>query len=517
MNDSIRNIVIVGGGTAGWLSAGVIAAKLQAKRKANYTITLIESPNIPIIGVGEGTWPTMRNTLRMMGIRETDFIKRCNVAFKQGAKFSKWVSGNEDDFYYHPLVLPQDFDRTNLADSWLSAAPGISFSNAVCFQEALCEQGLAPKQITSAEYAGISNYAYHLDAGEFSKFIQEHCVEKLGVKHILDDVIHINNSNNGDIDSLVTKNTGLLEGDLFIDCTGFKSLLLGENQAVPFKSCSDVLFADKALAVHVPYENENSPIASHTISTAQTAGWVWDIGLSTRRGVGHVYASNYINSDKAHEELLRYIGKTCAQPSSLNVREIDIKAGHREVFWKRNCVAVGLSAGFLEPLEASALLLVEISAQMIAEQMPANRQVMDIVSKRFNETFLYRWSSIIDFLKLHYMLNQRNDSQFWIDHRDPDTIPDSLKELLTLWKHKTPWHEDFVYAKEVFPAASYQYVLYGMGFKTQENHMGNSEQSRLQAQRLFKHNAQQTSKLVQTLPSNRALLQKIYQYGLQAI
>lgn len=517
MVDPIRKIVIVGGGTAGWLCAGVIAAKLKANNQSDYTITLIESPNVPIIGVGEGTWPTMRKTLRMIGVRETDFIKQCNVAFKQGAKFAKWVTGKEDDFYYHPLVLPQDFDRTNLAEHWLTEPERLSFSNAVCFQETLCEQGLAPKQISSAEYAGISNYAYHLDAGEFSKFIQSHCVEKLGVKHILDHVTQVNNSANGDIASLSTKNTGLLEGDLFIDCTGFKSLLLGENQGVPFRSCSDILFADKALAVHVPYENENSPIASHTISTAQTAGWIWDIGLSTRRGVGHVFASNYIDTDKAHNELLAYIAKTYSQPSSLNVREIDINAGHRKVFWKRNCVAVGLSAGFLEPLEASALLLVEISAEMIAEQMPANRQVMDIVSKRFNETFLYRWSSIIDFLKLHYMLNQRNDSQFWIDHRDPNTIPDSLKELLTLWQYKTPWHEDFVYAKEVFPAASYQYVLYGMGFKTQQNHMGISETSHLQAQRLFKQNAQQISKLVQTLPSNRTLLQKIYQYGLQAV
>ncbi|MFC3120317.1 tryptophan halogenase family protein [Agaribacter flavus] len=517
MKTQIKDIVIVGGGTAGWLTAGTIAAKLKKDKKSGFTVTLIESPDVPIIGVGEGTWPTMRRTLRAMGIRETDFIKACNVSFKQGAKFAKWVSGKDDDFYYHPLVLPQDFDNTNLAEHWILGETEGSFSEAVCAQEYLCEQGLAPKQIATAEYASIANYAYHLDAGQFSVFIQEHCVNKLGVRHILDHVSKVNNAEDGDISSLSTKQNGELKGDLFIDCTGFKSLLLGENQQVPFKSCQDILFVDKAIAVHVPYADDSSPIASHTISTAQSAGWIWDIGLSTRRGVGHVYSSKYIDKDTALKELKDYIRPSCENVDALSYREIDIKAGHREIFWKRNCVAVGLSAGFLEPLEASALLLVEISAEMISEQLPANRAAMDIVAKRFNKTFLYRWACIIDFLKLHYMLNQRNDNQFWIDHRDPKTIPDSLTELLTLWKHKTPWHEDFEYSREVFPAASYQYVLYGMGFKTEASHLGLSESSHERASKLFKKNALETQKLVSSLPTNRELLKKIHQYGLQPI
>lgn len=509
--------MIVGGGTAGWISAGVLAAKFKQNNESGYSITLVESPSVPIIGVGEGTWPTMRKTLKMMGIRETDFINECHVSFKQGAKFAKWVTGADDDFYYHPLVLPQDFDNTNLAQHWLNSNRQLSFSESVCAQEYLCEEGLAPKQIITAEYAGIANYAYHLDAGTFSSFLQKHCVNNLGVKHVLDHVTDIKNKENGDIEAVLTANNGEIKGELFIDCTGFKSLLLGENQNVAFKSCKDVLFADKALAVHVPYTNNESRIASHTISSAQRAGWIWDIGLSTRRGVGHVYASQYITDEAARQELLEYIRPSYKAAEELTIREIDINAGHREVFWKNNCVAVGLSAGFLEPLEASALLLVEISAEMIAEQMPANRLAMDIVSKRFNKTFTYRWRSIIDFLKLHYMLNKRSDTQFWIDHRDPKTIPDSLAELLTLWKHKTPWHDDFEYAKEVFPAASYQYVLYGMGFDTEASHLGVSAQSIERAERLFKQNLEQKHKLLARLPSNRDLLNKISSFGLQAI
>ncbi|MDU0355037.1 tryptophan halogenase family protein [Paraglaciecola aquimarina] len=517
MSKPIKSIVIVGGGTAGWLTAGTIAAKLKQQNKQGCSITLIESPNVPIIGVGEGTWPTMRRTLKKMGIRETDFIRQCNVTFKQGAKFAKWVTGTEDDFYYHPLVLPQDFDNFNMAEYFNNQGAQQAFSPLVCPQDALCEVGKAPKLITTAEYAGVANYAYHLDAGSFSTFLQQHCVKNLMVNHVLDHVVKVNNAENGDICSLTTQQHGELKADLFVDCTGFKSLLLGENQQVPFKSCADVLFVDKALALHVPYPEKQSPIASHTISTAQSNGWIWDIGLQTRRGVGHVYSSRHTSSDNAHQELLDYVGQSVSSPEKLSVREIDIEAGHREVFWKRNCVAVGLSAGFLEPLEASALVLVETSAEMIAEQLPVNRQTMDIVAKRFNNTFLYRWQRIIDFLKLHYMLSQRTDSQFWLDHRDPATIPDSLKELLTLWRYHVPWHDDFEHVKEVFPAASYQYVLYGMGFKTESSHLGVSNSYQEMAESLVEMNLQQTQKLLDILPSNRELLNKIHRYGLQPI
>lgn len=517
MSKPVESIIIVGGGTAGWITAGTIAAKLKNQNKQGFSITLVESPNVPTVGVGEGTWPTMRNTLRSMGIRETDFIRECNVSFKQGAKFAKWVTGQDDDYYYHPLVLPQDFDNTNLAPNWLLQPNQRSFSNAVCYQEAVCENGKAPKFITTAEYSAVVNYAYHLDAGAFSEFLKKHCIKKLNVKHIQDHVVVVNNEQDGDISSLATKENGELKGDLFVDCTGFKSLLLGENQQVPFIPCDEVLFVDKAIALHVPYSEESSPIASHTISTAQKNGWIWDIGLQNRRGLGHVYSSQHTSRDNAYLELMDYVSSSFSEPEQLSVKEIDIKAGHRELFWKRNCVAVGLSAGFLEPLEASALVLVEISAEMIAEQFPANRQTMDIVAKRFNRTFLYRWQRIIDFLKLHYMLNQRDDSQFWIDHRHENSIPESLKEMLLLWKYHTPWHDDFEQVREIFPAASYQYILYGMGFKTEKNHLGLSDTSQQIAQKLFRQNIQQGKELALSLPSNRELLNKIRQYGLQKI
>ncbi|GAA0329821.1 tryptophan 7-halogenase [Sphingomonas oligophenolica] len=509
-----RNIVIVGGGTAGWLTAGIIAARHRSRIPHDFTVTLVESPNVPIIGVGEGTWPTLRSTLKKIGVSETDLFRECDASFKQGALFAKWATGAEDDAYYHPLMLPQGFAQLNLVPHWLKGDRGKSFCDAVCAQGKICDDGLAPKAITTPEYEGAANYAYHLDAGKFAPFLQRHCCEKLGVRHILADVRNVTLAETGDIRSIVTEQAGEIDGDLFVDCTGFRSLLLGETLGVPFKECGDVLFCDTALAVQVPYESEASPIPSQTISTAQSAGWIWDIGLPTRRGTGHVFSSRHISDDEAERELRAYLG---AAGRDLPVRKIKIRSGHRETFWKRNCVAVGLAAGFMEPLESSAIVLIELSAKMIAEQMPACREVMDVIAARFNATTQYRWGRIIDFLKLHYALTKRTDSQFWRDNVLPETIPERLRELLLLWKYQSPWfHDEFDRIDEVFPAASYQYVLYGMGFRTEVEPQAIAGEARL-AERVMRENAVQTDRLRTGLPRHRDLIRKIVDHGLQPV
>ena len=509
-----RNIVIVGGGTAGWLTAGIIAAKHRGRIPHDLTVTLVESPNIPIIGVGEGTWPTLRSTLKKIGVSETDFFRECDAAFKQGAKFAKWTTGAEDDAYYHPLVLPQGFETLSLVPHWLSGSGEQSFCDAVCPQGRICDDGLAPKAITTPEYEGAANYAYHLDAGKFAPFLTRHCTQKLGVRHVLADVKHVALGEGGDIRAIVTEQAGEIEGDLFIDCTGFRALLLGEALGVPFKGFGDVLLCDTALAVQVPYENENDPVVTHTISTAQSAGWIWDVGLPTRRGTGHVYSSHHISDEEAERELRAYLG---AAADGLSVRKIPIRSGHREIPWKRNCVAVGLAAGFLEPLESSAIVLIELSAKLIAEQLPVCREVMDVVASRFNATTLYRWGRIIDFLKLHYVLTKRTDTAFWRDNLLPETIPDRLKELLLLWRYQPPWvHDEFDRIEEVFPAASYQYVLYGMGYQTEVEPDAIAGEAKI-AQRAIRENAVQTERLRAGLPRHRDLIRKIVDQGLQAI
>ena len=511
----VKAVVIIGGGTAGWLTAGIIAARHQARMKSgSFSVTLIESPDIRFIGVGEGTWPTMRASLEGMGISETTLFRECDAAFKQGGKFAGWSTGAADDAYYHPLMLPQGFAQVNLVPHWVREAGGQSFSDFVTPQGRLCDEGLAPKTITTPEYRGFANYAYHLDAGKFAPFLARHCTGKLGVQHVLADVVQVNQSESGDIESVLTPQAGEISGDLFVDCSGFAALLIGKALGVGFKDCSDILFCDTALAAQVPYETPDAPMASQTVSTAQEAGWIWDICLPTRRGIGYVYSSRHSSEEAARATLERYIGP---QPREMPVRRIPIRSGHRQTFWKNNCIAVGLAGGFLEPLESSAIVLVELSAKLLAEQMPANREVMDIIAKRFNNVTMYRWGRIIYFLKLHYVLTRRTDTAFWRDNLDPAGVPDRLRELLQLWKYHPPWYfDEFDRLEEVFPAASYQYVLYGMGFETQVSPEDTADTALL-ASRLRQETERQTLELRSRLPKNRELLSKIHEYGLQPV
>lgn len=505
-------MVILGGGAAGWLTAGTLAAEHLSAQPEGLEVVLVESPDVKILGVGEGTWPTMRATLKKMGIHESDFIRECDAAFKQGAKFCQWTHNDSRDFYYHPLVLPHNFTQINLAQYWTNEH-NMRFADAVCPQSHLCDQGLAPKQTTTPEYAHVANYAYHLDAGKFTQFLKKHCVEKLGVKYIQDHIDAVKGDKNTDIQGLIGRNTGIIEGDLFIDCSGFAGRLIAQHYEVPYQSQKDVLFNDTAIAAHVKYPSADSAIACHTISTATPNGWIWDIGLQSRRGVGHVFASDYISKEQAQQQLSDYITSSSEMSAAeINFKTLHLNPGHRQTFWVKNCVAIGVSAGFIEPLEASALVLVELSAAMLSDNLPADRAVMDIVAKRFNETFNYRWQRIIDFLKLHYCISQRNDSQYWRDHRDPASWPDSLKELMALWQYQAPWQKDFTHIEEVFPSASYQYVLYGMGY----HHKAGAVQRRSQQQdqlaaESFKQNQQITQKMLAHLPTHRRLINHIIQ------
>lgn len=510
----MKKLVIVGGGSAGWLTAGVIAAEHRAKEGAGLSVTVLESPDVPAIGVGEGTWPTMRDTLRRIGVSETDFIRHCDASFKQGSKFERWASGREHDYYFHPFVLPQGYLETNLVAGWLKRHAATPFADLVSFQPHLCAHGRAPKQMATPEYAAVANYAYHLDAGKFGVFLREHCVGKLGVRHVRDHMTGVTAGANGDIAAVVTREHGPLEGDLFVDCTGLNSWLLGGHFAVPFVPQQQVLFNDTALALQVPYPEEHSPIASHTISTAQSAGWIWDIGLPTRRGIGHVFSSAHTSVEAAERELLAYVERTGGKAMGAP-RKLTFQPGYRREFWHRNCVAIGLSAGFIEPLEASALALVELSAGMLSDEMPATRAAMDIVARRFNDFFTYRWERVIDFLKLHYVLSRREDSDYWRDNRRADSIPGRLSELLELWRYQPPSRYDLHRVEEVFPSASYQYVLYGMGFKPEPEGFTRRGDDADRADEYFREAAQLTRRMLGALPTNRDLIERVKQTGLQ--
>ncbi len=497
--DHITSILIVGGGAAGWLTAGILAARYGQQIE----ITLIESTDVPIIGVGEGSWPSLRNTLRDMRIAEVDFFRECDASFKQGVKFIDWRSDNARDFFYHPFSLPIGFLERNIAAWWAANPSTNSFSDAVCTQELLCEKNRAPRTADAEDYKSHVNYGYHLDAGKFVTFLRRHCTHVLGVKHLVGTINTVHQNHLG-ITAIETLDLQRIEADLFIDCSGLKSLLLGETLGAKFIDKSDQLFIDSAIAVQAPYESAESPVVPYTIAQAESAGWIWDIGLSSRKGIGHVYSSRHMSDDEAVLALSKYVGSGFEK---LSPRKLQIPCGYRDQFWIKNCVAVGMAAGFIEPLEASALVMVELAANYIRDQLPQHKSVMPIVAKRFNALQTYRWNSIVDFLKLHYLLSER-DTAFWRDNRDPNTIPESLKESMELWQYHVPYKKDFLYKEEVFPAASYQYILYGMGFQPQLQHSF-SDNERALFMRLMQENERMKRGLLAILPDTRSLLNSI--------
>jgi tryptophan 7-halogenase len=517
MAQRVQRVVILGGGSAGWLVAGLLAAEHGVRAGGTLQITLLESPAQPPIGVGEGTWPSMRDTLRRIGLRETDLVRHADAAFKQGSQFVGWATGLEGDSYDHPFTLPVGHGDADLPGGWLAHHPEMPFADLVSPQPHLCRRHLAPKQAGTPEYAAVANYGYHFDAGKFGLLLRQHATETLGVHHVADDMVDVCCHESGDIAALRTRAHGDLAGDLFIDCSGMAARLLGGHYGVPMRSQRSVLFNDRALALQVPCADADGPIASRTVATAQPHGWVWDIGLPTRRGVGHVYSSAHTSDDAAEAMLRRYIQRTGGPDDLPAARRLRFEPGYRTRFWHRNCVAIGLSSGFIEPLEASALALVELSAAMLSAQMPATRCTMDTVAAQFNDAFSYRWERVIDFLKLHYVLTRRSDTDYWRDHVRADSVPERLQALLALWRHRAPSRYDLPRIEEVFPAASHQYVLYGMGFRPGKGWHGRRGDAQSDPEACFREAALRTQRMLPALPTHRGLISHIQRHGMPLI
>lgn len=507
---TVNQIVVVGGGTAGWLSACLLAA--EHKHDANLTITLVESPDVATLGVGEGTWPSMRQTLEKIGISETTFLLECDATFKQGSMFLNWKSiEQEDDSYLHPFSAPNGYFQHDLTRYWQQNANQSSFSSLCTHQARLCLAHKAPKQINTPEYASVVNYGYHLDATKFAELLRKHAIDNLAVKHIQDHVVEIDCCNDNFIQHLETKSSGRIQGDLFIDCSGFAAILIGKHYGIPFIQKKDVLFNDTAIAAHVPYSSESSPILSYTQSTATKGGWIWDIGLPNRKGVGHVYSSAHMSDMQAENVLRDYFSQSLDKQlaEQIRIRKISMQPGYRQTFWHKNAVAIGMSAGFIEPLEASALALVETSVQFVSKNLPRNSHLMAITSRRFNQAMTYRWERIIDFLKLHYVLSHRTDSEYWCDNRLPHTIPERLLELMDVWKYQQPSRYDFPQIEEIFPAPSYLYVLNGMGFSSHRCATTDEQTYISDSQKIVAASQHKAKTFSASLLSNRELLAQL--------
>ncbi|MBU2872027.1 tryptophan halogenase family protein [Colwellia sp. E2M01] len=508
---TIKKVVIVGGGTAGWLAANHLGKALSYNDEV--TVSLIESPDIPPIGVGEGTVPQIRKTLSSFGISETEFIRTCDVTFKQSIKFVNWMDKKEhgeNNFFHHLFDMPSKFGE-DLTAYWLNHNKGKMYGDMVSVQHSACEHNKAPKSITTPEYEGTLGYAYHLNAAKFAKLLAENAINKFSVEHVKATVTDVLLTDNGSIEALMTKELGKLEYDFYIDCTGFESVLLGKALKVPFVEKTTELLVNSALVVQVPTQ-EDDEIPPYTLATAHQAGWIWDIALTNRRGVGFVYSDNHMSDEEAKRKLDHYLE---GNPFKLTYRKIPMKVGHREKFWHKNCVSLGLAQGFLEPLEATSILLTDFAASFLADRFPKSAENIPLLEKRFNHVMGYAWERVIDFVKLHYSLSDREDSQFWLDNKKKDTISDTLTARLDLWQQFSPQKEDFFTKFEVFDYDNYLYLLYGMNYKTDlpvltANYYKKAEEHFTYAQSI-------AEQLNQRLPNHRELLNKIKKYGLQGV
>lgn len=509
----IRSILIVGGGTAGWLTACYLARMLGGSWPGGIRVKLIESREIGILGVGEGTFPTIKATLSAIGIDEARFLRESNATFKQGVKFVDWLrapGSKGRDHYFHPFNQPSyKGDGLHLLPYWLLGAAGdVPFAEAATMQKRVVDASRAPKRFGDGDYHGPMNYAYHFDAAKFASLLSAHG-QSLGVEHQYANVRDAELAADGSIAGIVTEEHGTLHADLYVDCTGFRSLLIGKALGAPFRDISDTLFADRAVAMQVPYDRPDAEIASYTLATAHEAGWTWDIGLHERRGTGYVYSSRHTDDARAEEILRRYVGKA---GDGLTPRLLKFRTGYRELQWIKNCVAVGLSAGFLEPLESTGIGLIEMAAYMIAHLFPFDGDTSRVAAE-FNAQMTGRYLRNIDFLKLHYCLTRRTDSQFWIDNADAASIPTTLADKLAMWRCRPPHRLDFISDLEMFLPSSWQFVLYGMEYET-DLHPSRSAFPHVEAARNeFQTLRQVAAHAVNDLPSHRALVDYVVKNG----
>ncbi|MGR4862414.1 tryptophan halogenase family protein [Caulobacter sp. LARHSG274] len=507
-----RSILIVGGGAAGWLTAAYLAKHLQLAEHARLEITVLESPDIGIIGVGEATFPTIRNTLQFLGIDEARFIRATAATFKQGVRFNDWARTPEDGVhhhFFHPFEAPFSTDGSSLAPYWLlqDEATRAPFAEAMTIQSRVADAQRAPKRPHEGNFAGPLNYAYHFDAARLAEILAERAGE-LGVRRLRGLLSGVELDATGAIDHVISVEHGRLEADLYIDCTGFRAELIGRAMKAPFKSARRTLFADRAITCKIPYDRPDAPIQSYTIAAAHPAGWTWDIGLNGARGIGCVYSSDHLDDAGAEAILRGYVGDAAAEAAT---RRIPFEAGYREKPWVKNCVAVGLSGGFLEPLESTGVVLIEAAVAMIAELFPHNGPI-GAPASRFNELMTARYDNIITFLKLHYCISQRTEP-FWRDNAAEASIPARLVDLLEQWRYRPPARFDFILDLETFAFFNYQYILYGMGFKTDLS-PGRAEFPNVAAaETLFRKIRGFGERATQDLPSHRDLIAQINRFG----
>jgi 2-polyprenyl-6-methoxyphenol hydroxylase-like FAD-dependent oxidoreductase len=451
-----KSILVLGGGTAGWMSANLLHHALNPK---GFDITVIESPLIGIIGVGEGSTPHIRQLFATLGISEAQWMPQCHATYKNGIRFHDWSSDKHYSDYFHPF--PSVPDRQTAAGFLINTMMRRQGHNVESrpdpfFLSAhLATNNLSPK--TQAGFPMSINYGYHFDAGKLGEYLKSHAIEQ-GVTHISANVNGVTNHLSGDIKALITDDGAEHQADWFIDCSGFNSLLLQKNLGVEFIDFADNLFNDSAVAMPSPV---TSPIQAQTHSTAMSNGWSWEIPLTNRTGNGYVYSANYISADQAETELRQ---KLQLLDADVPVKHLKMKVGRVAKHWHKNCLAVGLSQGFIEPLEATALHLVQDSLENFISAFSAG-EFSNKHQNEFNQRINQRFEGIRDYIVCHYKVNSRTDSKYWLDNAHNQAISEPLKHIINSWDTGEDLTKtiDNLGVSHFYPAISWYCLLAGYG------------------------------------------------------
>ncbi len=450
MKNRLEKVVIVGGGTAGWMAAAALSKSFGSRLQ----VQLIESDEIGTVGVGEATIPPIKNLHLLFELSEQDFLKAVNGTFKLGIEFENW--GRLGERYFHPFSGHGiDTWAAQFHHYWLKAR---RHGESRELDEYCLEAGMARANRFGQEGDRKAGYAYHFDAGRYARMLRE-LGEQEGVVRTEGRVVDVTqNPESGDIVS-VTLESGLeIAGELFIDCSGFRGLLIEQTLQTGWEDWGHWLFNDRALAVQT--ESVAAP-ASFTRATARSAGWQWKIPLQNRVGNGLVYSSAHLDDERAQQLLLDNLeGQPLGDP-----RPIRFRTGRRKKQWNRNCVAIGLSSGFLEPLESTSIHLIQNSIIRLIKCFP-RQEILAAEVDQFNREVQAEMEHIRDFIVAHYHVTQRTDSAYWSDYRAME-IPDSLAHKLSLFEGSGKIFRD---DNELFSEPSWTAVLVGQGLIPQSYH-----------------------------------------------
>jgi len=447
----IERLVIVGGGTAGWMAAIYLNRYM---RRLNGKVVLVESPTLGTIGVGEATIPSLVNFVRLLNLDEKEFMRRCSATYKLGIKFDDWTKDGTS--YWHPFgACGGRVNGLDLFHFWLKrrleAGSKLAYSD-YSIQALLGEAEKSPWLYgSSSRIAETGSYAYHLDASALGDYLREIATGE-GVQHLFGTVQDVALDDSGNIASLDVGGGRTMQGDLFLDATGFRGRLIEQALGDPWIDWSKFMLCDSAVAMPLPRGDRFPP---YTLSKAMPAGWMWRIPLSSRTGNGYVYSSAHLSSDAAVAALIAQSGLRNARGA--DPRLLSIRLGRRTNFWLRNCVSVGLASGFVEPLESTGIHLIQRAIMLLVEYLP-DRSLNDSLRRAYNARMSAVYDEVRDFILLHYILTERAEP-FWRDARNV-TLPDSLRECLALYDETGRLEGQRL---QLFPETSYFFILSGNG------------------------------------------------------